>query len=74
MKTFVVAYCDWFEHELILEKVQAPDWRGAVSLHSKSFWTTDPRAEGRILCPENKDEMQQGCWDADCMMNVIEVG
>lgn len=68
MATFIIAYIDWFGHELILEKHQGKDWREAVVKHSKirSGWF-DPEAF------TSERTFKKACFDQDCMMAWIEI-
>ena len=66
MKTFIVGHIDWFNHDLILERISAINWQHAVAAHSKFPWTgTVPTTD-----PET---FKQQCFDGDCMMDWIEV-
>lgn len=67
MPLFIVGHIDWFEHELVLEKIEAPDWQHAIALHSK--WTAD-NGDVPNLSPE---AFKQHCFDLDSMMSWIEV-
>lgn len=73
MKQFVVAFIDWSDNELRLEKVEAADWRNAVHKHTKYPWhgelQDDPLAVGSL----SEDDFKQQCFDCDCLMNWIEL-
>jgi len=69
MKTFIVAYINWFDHELVQERVTAEDWRDAFTKHSKAneLWPT------KASVPDDAEEARQHCFDCDCMMDAFEV-
>jgi len=70
-KTFIVAYIDWYTHELVLERIHAASWQTAAALHSKYPWRNE--AQGDPLTFTSSDAFKQECFDCDCMMNWIEI-
>lgn len=74
MKTFVVGHIDWMDHELTLERIAATDWPAAVRKHSKfPFADKSCDREAILLDTLDGEGFKQACFDADCMMNWIEV-
>ncbi len=71
MKTFVVAYINWFDYTLHLERIEANDWREAWAKHTKGPWVT--HAADMNPVPLNYEAAKQYCFDCDFAMNHIEV-
>ena len=83
-RKFVVGHIDWFDHELILELIEAENEMEAVKKHSKvgeMDWSIQDKVEdddGKHKYAERRSclslsEMQQVAFDCDCMVNAIEV-
>lgn len=71
-KTFIVAYIDWFDYNLILERITASSWEDAVVQHSKyPFKDSETDAPNAVIT--DADAFKQECFDCDCMMSWIEV-
>lgn len=68
MKKFAVGHIDWFDNNLIIEIVEAEDWRSALLKHSKidSSWASD--YFGKTL-----EDAKANAFDSDMMIDVIEI-
>lgn len=73
MKTFVVGYIDWSDHELTLERIEAPTWQQAVMNHTKFPWRKKDGQVAEPYRPTEEEAFKQACFDCDCMMSWIEV-
>ena len=86
-RKFVVGHIDWFDHELVLELVEAENEVEAVRKHSK-VREMDWSVQDTLILVERKEEedfysdlrpcaslqeMQRVAFDCDCMVNAIEV-
>ncbi len=65
MKTFVVAYLDFFDNDLKMKKIEASTDVDAVKKYLGDGWNFP---EGATL-----DDIQNICFNADVCVNVIEV-
>lgn len=67
MPQFIVGHVDWYDHNLVLEKIEAPTWREAWMKHSKNPF------EGVQDINPSIEEAKQECFNQDCMMGHIEL-
>ncbi len=66
MKTYVVAFIDFFENVLKLTKIEAEDEVEAAKRYlGTEVWEL---REGATL-----EDIQDTCFNCDCCINVIEV-
>lgn len=87
MSRFVVGYLNFFDHEMLLQVIEASDWKEAVVKHSKYPYApqlpvgefvgspVETPEELSAKYPELQPEaaFHQCCFDCDCMMNWVEV-
>lgn len=81
MKTFIVAFIDWNDNSIILEKIEAADWMRAVEFHSKypyKLADSDNFIKVEDVVQEYPEQVpeeafKQCCFDCDTMMNWIEI-
>lgn len=68
MKKFAVGHIDWFDNNLIIEIIEAEDWKSALMKHSKiaSDWEVD-------YFGETLEEAKSNAFDSDMMIDVIEL-
>jgi hypothetical protein len=71
MARFAVAYMNFFDNELVVEIVEADDWRGAIFKHS----TLSNIGLGEWLdnMPHDKIDTQNYFFDADSSIDVVEI-
>lgn len=68
MKTFVVAYINWFDNDLKMTKVE--DESAIKALYTGAYINGLDTSDLHTVDPE---EFKQFCFDCDCMMEVYEV-
>lgn len=66
-KTFAVGVINFFDNELIIEIVEAEDWKSALSLHS------EVDSSDLVLEASSLEEAKSLAFDADSAIDVVEV-
>ena len=66
MKSYVVGHIDFFNNELVLERIEANTWQEALAAHSKCEDMFDPM-------PDTLEDAKEAAFDQDAMIAVLEL-
>lgn len=74
MKKFAVAYISFFENDVIIDFVEAEDWKSAIFKHKKFTEVEDPNMQEWIdNMPNDLEELKTEFFNGEIGVDVKEI-
>ena len=72
MAIFMVGYADFFNNDLIVECIEAENWKSALARHSKMM-DEEGNPDDNSWLPDDMKEAKMSAFDADFLFDVKEI-